>query len=114
MRITIFGATGLLGKTLVQEWQGDEVTGLGSRDVDIRSAEQVRGIVQRYRPDWIVLAAAYTDVDGCESHRELAFEVNCQGARHVAQAAAEHASRLLFLSTDYVFDGRKGKPYEID
>src|ERR1700740_1723582 len=103
MRITIFGATGLLGRALVQEWQGDEATALGARHADIRSAEQLRGVVQRCRPDWIVLAAAYTDVDGCESHRELAFEVNSQGALHVAQAAAEQCCRLLFLSTDYVF-----------
>jgi len=58
-----------------------------------------------------VLAAAYTDVDGCETNRDLAFDVNCRGAVHVAQAARQHGSRLLFLSTDYVFDGNKDSPY---
>jgi dTDP-4-dehydrorhamnose reductase len=114
MRVTIFGATGLLGRALIQQWQGDEVTGLGSREVDIRSEEQVSRVMERYLPEWVVLAAAYTDVDGCESNRKLAFEVNCIGAVRVAQAAAKRRSRLLFLSTDYVFDGGKTAPYEID
>ena len=114
MRITIFGATGLLGKALMREWTEDEVTGLGSSDGDIRDAEVVRLLVQKSRPDWIVLAAAYTDVDGCEKNRELAFEVNCRGAVNVARAAQEQGARLLFLSTDYVFDGTKKTPYMTD
>ena len=112
MRITIFGATGLLGKALMQEWTDDEVTGLGSKDVDIRNAEQVAEVTRRSRPEWIVLAAAYTDVDGCEKNRDLAFEVNCRGAVNVAKAANEFKARLLLLSTDYVFDGTKNVPYE--
>ncbi len=114
MRVTIFGATGLLGKALVREWASDEVTGLGSKDADIRDPQQVLAAVQRTRPEWIVLAAAYTDVDGCENNRELAFAVNCAGAVNVAQAAKACGSRLLFLSTDYVFDGLSTTPYETD
>jgi len=114
MRVTTFGATGLLGKALVREWAEDEVTALGSHHVDIRSEEQVLRMVTQHRPEWIILAAAYTDVDGCETHRDLAFDVNCQGAANVAQAAARHGSRLIFLSTDYVFDGNQRMPYEID
>ena len=112
MRITIFGATGLLGKALVREWKDDEVTGFASADGDIRDEKQVSNLVQHARPDWIVLAAAYTDVDGCESNRDLAFDMNCRGAVNVARAAKQHGSRLLFLSTDYVFDGTKTTPYE--
>ncbi len=114
MRITIFGVTGLLGKALVREWKDDEVTGLSSADGDIRDENQVSTLVQRARPDWIVLAAAYTDVDGCERNRDLAFDVNCRGAINVARAAKQHDSRLLFLSTDYVFDGTKTTPYATD
>jgi dTDP-4-dehydrorhamnose reductase len=114
MRVTIFGATGLLGNALMGEWQGDEVTGLGSRDVDIRSEEQISQAIAQHRPEWVVLAAAYTDVDGCESNPELAFEVNCRGAVRVALATVKSRSRLLFLSTDYVFDGNKTSPYETD
>jgi dTDP-4-dehydrorhamnose reductase len=60
-----------------------------------------------------VLAAAYTDVDGCESHRELAFSVNRDGAVNVAEAAQQAGAKLIFLSSDYVFDGKKTSPYEV-
>src|SRR5213592_2422772 len=114
MRVTVFGATGLLGNALMREWTGDDLSGLGSREADIRDAKQVSNILDRTRPDWIVLAAAYTDVDGCEENPEHAFDVNCRGALNVAQAAKQYTSRLLFLSTDYVFDGAKNSPYETD
>ena len=114
MRITILGATGLLGKALMGEWKEDEVTGFGSADGDIRDETRVLNLVQSTRPDWIVLAAAYTDVDGCETNRDLAFDVNCRGAVNVARAAKQHGARLLFVSTDYVFDGTKTTPYAAD
>ena len=114
MRVIIFGATGLLGKALLREWQGDEVVGLSSADADIRSDEQVDKVLREHRPEWVVLAAAYTDVDGCETHSDFAFDVNCRGAMNVASGCARTGSRLLFISTDYVFDGNRNKPYEID
>jgi dTDP-4-dehydrorhamnose reductase len=114
MRVTIFGASGLLGKELVREWSGDIVTGLTSRDADIRDAKLVQEVVQKTRPDWIVLSAAYTDVDGCEAKPELAFSVNRDGAVNVANVAEACGARLLFLSSDYVFDGKKTTPYETD
>jgi dTDP-4-dehydrorhamnose reductase len=112
MRVTIFGATGLLGNALMREWEGDAVIGLGSRDCDIRDEEQVTNAFRQHQPEQVVLAAAYTDVDGCETHRELAFDVNCRGAVNVVQSAMQHNCRVLFLSTDYVFDGTKRQPYE--
>jgi dTDP-4-dehydrorhamnose reductase len=112
MKAMIIGATGLLGKALKREWSGDEVVGLGSKDVDIRDAGQVREVVNKVRPECIVLAAAYTDVDGCESHSGLAFAVNRDGPVHVAEAAKRIGARLLFLSSDYVFDGKNTSPYE--
>jgi len=113
MKVTIFGATGLLGKALMREWREDQVTGLSSKDADVRDPGQVAKAIENSRPDWVVLAAAYTDVDGCEANRELAFAVNRDGAANVARAAKDHGSRLLFLSTDYVFDGSKITPYEV-
>jgi dTDP-4-dehydrorhamnose reductase len=112
MTTMIFGASGLLGKELMREWTGDEVVGPGSRDVDIRDADKVGEVVEKTRPDWIVLAAAYTNVDDCESHPDLAFGVNRDGAVNVAQAAKRVGARILFLSSDYVFDGKKTSPYE--
>ena len=113
MRVLILGGTGLLGKALVREWHGDDVLAMGSRDVDIRDAAKVQEIVDEARPDWIVLAAAYTDVDACESHPELAFAVNRDGAATVAEAARQIRAKLIFLSSDYVFDGKKTSPYEV-
>jgi len=112
MRVLIFGATGMLGKALMRRWSEDEVIGVGSSQADIRVPEQVHGAVKQAKPDWIVLAAAYTDVDGCEINPTLAASVNTQGAINVANAAAEAGARMLFVSTDYVFDGRKTSPYE--
>jgi dTDP-4-dehydrorhamnose reductase len=112
MKVTIFGASGLLGQALMREWSGDEVVGLSSRDADLRDAAKLWQVVENARPEWIVLAAAYTDVDGCESHQELALAVNRDGAANVAAAAKHVGAKLLFLSSDYVFDGTKTSPYD--
>jgi dTDP-4-dehydrorhamnose reductase len=112
MKVTIFGASGLLGKALMREWRGDELVGLGSGDADIRDASRVREVVVKARPDWIVLAAAYTNVDDCEAHPDLAFAVNREGPVNVAQAAKQIGAKFLLLSSDYVFDGKKTSPYE--
>lgn len=127
MRVTLFGASGLLGQELVRQWSrhepSDEPVGdaaendapvkpLSSKDADLRDRSRVRDVILDSRPDWIILSAAYTDVDGCESNRELAFAVNCDGAVNVGEAAREAGSRLMFLSSDYVFDGSKRSPYQ--
>jgi dTDP-4-dehydrorhamnose reductase len=114
MKAMIVGATGLLGKALMREWAGDEVVGFGSKEVDIRDAGKVQEVVEKARPDWIVLAAAYTDVDGCESNPDLAFGVNRDGPVNVAEAAKRAGAKLLFLSSDYVFDGKNTSPYETE
>jgi dTDP-4-dehydrorhamnose reductase len=123
MRFMIFGASGLLGQELMRELNTnkpspsqkdrDQVTALSSTDADLRDHARVRDLIRERRPEWIILSAAYTDVDGCELNRELAFAVNCEGAVNVARAAREVGSRLMFLSSDYVFDGGKRSPYEI-
>lgn len=112
MRVVIFGGTGMLGKALVRQWTADEIAALGSAQADIRDFQQVQSVIQRARPDWIVLAAAYTDVDGCEINPTLASNINTHGAVNVAKAAAQIGAKLLFVSTDYVFDGKKTSPYE--
>lgn len=112
MRVTVFGASGLLGQELVKELTGEQLTALTSHDADLRDAARVQEAVRNSYPEWIILSAAYTDVDGCESNRERAFAVNCEGAINVAQAAREAGSQLLFVSTDYVFDGTKREPYQ--
>jgi dTDP-4-dehydrorhamnose reductase len=90
----------------------NHLTALSSKDADLRYHARVRALIHDSRPDWIILSAAYTDVDGCESNRDQAFAVNCDAAVNIAQAARDSGSRLMFLSTDYVFDGSKRSPYE--
>ena len=112
MRVTVFGASGLLGQELVRELSGEQLTAFSSSDADLRDRARVQEAVRNSRPDWIVLSAAYTDVDGCEKNQDLAFSTNRDGALNVAKAARSTGSRLLFLSSDYVFDGKKSHPYE--
>ena len=104
----------MLGQVLVTAFANHEVIGLDSRDADLRNPAQVLQVAQRERPDWILVSAAYADVDGCEKDPERAFAVNRDGPAHVAHAAVQVGSRLLFLSSDYVFDGEKRSPYETD
>lgn len=104
----------MLGKALMRRWTEAEVSGLGSADADIRSAEQVEQVLTQKKPHWIVLSAAYTDVDGCEKNGELAASVNTQGPINIANAAKRIGARLVFVSTDYVFNGKKTTPYEAD
>lgn len=114
MQVTIFGATGMLGKALTRRWTRDKISALGSTQADIRDPGQVEKVVKDSRPDWVILAAAYTDVDGCELNPQLAAAVNTYGALNVAKGAREAGSKLLFISTDYVFDGKNDSPYEAD
>jgi dTDP-4-dehydrorhamnose reductase len=112
MRVLIIGASGMLGHDLQKEWTQDELIPASSKDADIRDVEQVRTLVSRTRPDAIVLAAAYTDVDGSERNSELAFAINGQGAENVARAAAEIDAAVLYVSTDYLYDGISTRAYE--
>jgi dTDP-4-dehydrorhamnose reductase len=112
MRILLLGARGMLGTDIVQDWTTDELVPADTDDADIRSLDQVRSLVARVKPEWILLAAAYTDVDGSEKNTELAFAVNEKGAENVARVATEFGARLFYVSTDYVFDGTSSRPYE--
>ena len=112
MRVLLIGANGMLGKDIVQEWQDDELIPATSRDADIRNYEQVERLITATRPEWIVLTAAYTDVDGSERDPEAAFAVNGKGTENVAGVAQKYGAKLLYVSTDYVFDGQGKRPYE--
>jgi dTDP-4-dehydrorhamnose reductase len=112
MRILIIGAGGMLGTDLVKHWTDDEVIAATSRDADILEIEQVRSLVLKTHPDWIILTAAYTDVDASERRPDQAFAVNGTGTENVARVASETGSRLFYVSTDYLFDGASQRPYE--
>ena len=108
----MIGANGMLGKDIVQEWRDDEITSATSRDADIRNRDEVERLITATRPDWIVLTAAYTDVDGSEREPDAAFAVNAQGTENVAIMAQKYGAKVLYVSTDYVFDGNGTRPYE--
>lgn len=114
MRVVVTGREGQVVRSLLERAQGTdiEIAALGRPDLDLIAAgdEIIRAIVQA-RPDVIVSAAAYTQVDKAETERDLAFAVNENGARAVAQAARKAGVPLIHLSTDYVFDGLKPSPY---
>jgi dTDP-4-dehydrorhamnose reductase len=112
MRVLLIGANGMLGKDIVQEWKGDELIPATSLDADIRNFEQVERLITATRPEWIVLTAAYTDVDGSERDPEGAFAVNGKGTENVAVVAEKYGAKVLYTSTDYVFDGKGTGPYE--
>jgi dTDP-4-dehydrorhamnose reductase len=112
MRILLIGAKGMLGTDMLQEWTSDELIPADTEDADIRDLNQVQSLVFKTKPHWIVLTAAYTDVDGSEKNPDLAFAVNAKGAENVARVSTEFGARLFYVSTDYVFDGTSSRPYE--
>jgi dTDP-4-dehydrorhamnose reductase len=115
MKTLIVGCHGMLGTDLVNAFSPvHDVTGLGRSDLDIGNREQCRDVIQEFRPEIIINAAAYTRVDDCESNEETAFLINGHGAGNLAAAAALAGSLLVHYSTDYIFDGQKEDGYRED
>ncbi|NLU04516.1 MAG: dTDP-4-dehydrorhamnose reductase [Methanothermobacter sp.] len=110
MKILITGSSGMLGSDLVDILsRRHEVVTSGS--LDIRDLEGVMELLRETRPDAVVHAAAFTDVDCAETERDKAYQVNVLGTRNIAAAASAVGSSILYISTDYVFDGEKGDGY---
>lgn len=110
MRIVITGAQGQLGKELQQVLQGHQLTLLDLPTFDLTHEDCGRLIVDAV-PDAVIHAGAHTDVDGAERNPQLAMAINADGTERVARAAAQVGARLIYISTDYVFDGRGTRPY---
>jgi dTDP-4-dehydrorhamnose reductase len=107
MRILITGAQGMLGHDVLRAGghAGHELIAVDLPELDIADADAVGAFFARERPEASINCAAWTDVDGAESKRELAHAVNATGAGNLARAAAQIGTPLLHISTDYVFDG---------
>lgn len=106
MRLLVTGAAGMLGRAVVSACaDGHEVAGVDLPDGDLTEPGVAAGLVRRHAPDWVVHAAAYTDVDGAEAEPERALAINAGATGHLARACREAGAGLLYVSTDYVFDG---------
>ncbi|HET9160334.1 MAG TPA: dTDP-4-dehydrorhamnose reductase, partial [Caulobacteraceae bacterium] len=115
MRVLITGAAGQLGRALIASTPpGLHVTGVDLADFDIGDEDEVARAVAALYPDLIINAAAYTAVDKSESEPDLAYRVNRDAVRHLAQAALKGGAKLVHISTDFVFDGQASRPYAPD
>jgi dTDP-4-dehydrorhamnose reductase len=117
-RLLVIGAKGMLGRDLVEVLrfsfrtdQGWEVLGWDIDEIDIQEENSTVTKIEGIQPGIVINVAAYTDVDGCEPNEEKAFLVNAEGMRHVALGASKCGAKVVYLSTDYVFDGEKKEPY---
>ena len=110
-RLLVTGGRGMLGKTLQARFSGSPLFVADLPETDITDPAGIRGAVEAFRPDVVIHCAAMTRVDDCESQRELAFRLNGEGSRNVAEAARAVGAWMIGISTDYVFGGGAGRPY---
>ncbi|MGG3006522.1 dTDP-4-dehydrorhamnose reductase [Geobacillus stearothermophilus] len=113
MKVVVTGAKGQLGTDLVHLLadRGYEVYGYGREELDITNFDQVKQVISEVNPDVVIHAAAYTKVDLAESEPDKAFLINAYGTRNVAVVSEAVGAKLVYISTDYVFDGTATTPY---
>ena len=113
MKVAVLGANGQLGCDVCSAFlgNGDQVIALDHSDIDISNFDSTVKVLGKSGPELIVSTAAMHHVDRCEEHPDLAFAVNGIGSRNLAIVARDLGAALMYVSTDYVFDGKKGRPY---
>lgn len=116
MRILVTGVTGQLGYDVARELEKRhiEYKGTGSREMDISDPEAVERVITEYHPDAIIHCAAYTAVDKAEDDYGRAMDVNAKGTLAIAKTAKEIGAKMLYISTDYVFNGQGTEPFTVD
>jgi len=116
MRVLVTGAKGQLGTDLMNELkkQGLEGIGVDVEEMDITDLEACRRVICQAQVDAVIHCAAYTAVDAAEDHVDLCRKINGEGTRNVALACKEAGVKLMYISTDYVFDGQGTRPWEPD
>lgn len=120
MKVLVLGARGMLGQDLVPVLlqaghmvvSADRAAGAGSVPLDITDLDRVQSVMADVRPEAVINAAAYTDVDGAEADQESAYRVNALGTWNLALSCQAYGIPLMYVSTDYVFDGTKGGAYD--
>lgn len=114
-RLVVVGAGGRLGMALAREWSGAfDVVGFNHAQLDLGAPEQMRVTLGGLEFDALINTAAQTNVDRCETHPEEAFALNGEAPGVLAEICARKKARFIHISTDYVFDGEKRKPYRED
>jgi dTDP-4-dehydrorhamnose reductase len=116
MLVLVTGFNGQLGYDVVKELtaKGHEAVGVGRSELDITDESAVSSYVQNLSPEAIIHCAAYTNVDAAETDQEGAYKVNALGTKYLADAAKFVGAKMVYVSTDYVFDGAGTEPYEVD
>ena len=113
MKVLLTGAGGQLGQALIASApQGLDLVATSRKELDLSNPEACRAAVQQLQPDWVLNAGAYTAVDKAESEPELAHAVNAGAPEAFAHALDQQGGRLLQISTDFVFNGTQGTPYQ--
>lgn len=111
MKIAVTGSSGMLGYDIKRVFTDIELIALTRQDFDITNLDKSVSKIKEIKPDYLIHAAAYTDVDGSELNPEKAYLVNGIGTRNVTMACEEIGCSIIYISTDYVFDGTKKEPY---
>lgn len=111
MRVLVTGAAGQVGRELVAAFEGHDVVAADRDMLDVGDRDATVGAITALQPDVVVHAAAWTDVDGCETDPDRAWRVNAMGTRHVADGARLAGAHVVAISTDYVFDGETDRAY---
>jgi dTDP-4-dehydrorhamnose reductase len=112
MKIVILGAGGRLGAALLREYREKyDLTGFNHAQLDLANLDDVRGKLGAMNFDVLINAAAFTNVDACETERDRAFRINAEAPGVLAEICNEKDAKLIHFSTDYVFDGKKRAPY---
>tara|TARA_E500000331_G_C17195864_1_gene687025 strand:- start:221 stop:1120 length:900 start_codon:yes stop_codon:yes gene_type:complete len=114
MKVLITGFNGQLGQALIKANQTEklDIISLSRNEMNFLNPESIKRNIKLYKPDWIINAAAYTEVDKAESEPEIATAVNYYGTKTIAEELKCSGGKLLQISTDFVFSGDQGKPYE--
>ncbi|RJO62242.1 dTDP-4-dehydrorhamnose reductase [candidate division WS5 bacterium] len=110
-KILVTGGYGQLGTALKEVLKSEEALLTDTDTMDITDASQVEKAFEGFKPEWLVHGAALTNVDGCEENPELAQSINSFGTEILAKACENYHCKMIYISTDYVFDGKKKEPY---
>ncbi len=125
MKVLLIGCSGLLGKKLhstlfengfdvYASFHQNSISDKNCFPLDITQKDDVENVIKKIHPDVVVHAAAYSNVDDCETNKHAAFEINVQGTKNIAHVTEQINAKLVYISTDYVFDGKKGSYKEED